>query len=71
MAEIRKQANPWAQGTINLTEQARILRESPTLAEELRAAAELQAAAEKPKPNPVVMGGRRSRRKTPWLAGGK
>jgi len=67
MAEIRK--NPWARDSINLTEQARILRESPTLAEELRAAAKEQA--EQPKPNPAVMGGRRSRRKTPWLAGGK
>lgn len=31
--------NPWARDSLNLTEQARILRENPTLAAELKAAA--------------------------------
>ena len=33
------EANPWAQGSINLTKQAEILRNNPTLAQELKAAA--------------------------------
>ncbi len=35
----RGQKNPWAKDTFNLTEQGKILRENPTLAEQLRAAA--------------------------------
>lgn len=31
--------NPWCRGSINLTEQARIQRENPKLAERLKAAA--------------------------------
>ncbi|WDU82280.1 hypothetical protein [Caloramator sp. Dgby_cultured_2] len=31
--------NPWAKETFNLTEQAKILKENPALAEQLKAAA--------------------------------
>jgi len=74
MAEVKK--NPWLRGSLNLTEQARILRESPTLAEELKTAAEKLNEEQKPEPPPQGYllrrgkGGRRKQRGT-WLAGGR
>lgn len=38
-SRVQNQRNPWAKETLNLTEQARIRRENPALAEKLKAAA--------------------------------
>jgi len=59
---MSNEKNPFAKDSLNLTEQARILKENPALAERLKAEAIEQAKAA-PKEQPVSI--------IPWRTGGQ